>query len=436
MTITESPKLQSELPADRADDLDVAAIRRDFPILSTEVNGHPLVYLDNAATSQKPRQVIDALVRYYETQNSNIHRGAHTLAARATDLYEGTRARLAEFIGATLPEEIVFTRNTTESINLVAFTWGAQHIGKGDEIVVSQMEHHSNLVPWQLLAEAKGAHLKFVPLTPTYKFDLAAYTELLNPRVKLVAVTHMSNVLGTIAPVAEISRLAHQVGALVLVDGAQSAPHLSVDVKQLGCDFFALSSHKMLGPTGVGALWARKALLDNMPPFMTGGSMIGQVQWTKSTWAPVPQKFEAGTPNIADVIAFGTAIEYLDSLGMERVRQHEKALVKYALDVLRRDHPELALYGPSDAESRGGVVAFNYKGGRPHSHDVGQLLDEQGIAIRAGHHCCGPLHTLLQAPGSARASFYVYNTFEEVDALSRGLNVVKRVFRQVIERPQ
>jgi cysteine desulfurase/selenocysteine lyase len=411
--------------------LDVAAIRRDFPILDVEVNGRPLVYLDSAATSQKPRQVIEALVRYYEQQNAGVHRSAHTLAARATDLYEGTRARLAEFIGASNPREIVFTRNTTEAINLVAYTWGRRYVGKGDEIIVSQMEHHSNLVPWQLLAEEKGAHLRFAPITPTHRFDLAAFRELLNPRVKLVAVTHMSNVLGTITPVAEISRLAHEFGALVLVDGAQSAPHLPIDVKRLGCDFFAFSAHKMLGPTGVGALWGRLELLESMPPFLAGGSMISEVQWTRSTWAPVPQKFEAGTPNIADVIAFGAAIEYLDNLGMDRVRQHEKELTQYALTVLRRDHPDLIIYGPNDVEWRGGIVAFNMRGrgeSTVHSHDVGQILDDQGIAIRTGHHCCKPLHTLLEAPESARASFYIYNTPEEVDALSRGLELVKRIF--------
>ena len=411
--------------------LDVAAIRRDFPILSTEVNGHPLVYLDNAATSQKPRQVIDALVRYYERQNAAVHRSGHTLAARATELYEGTRVRLAEFIGAPDSREVIFTRNTTEAINLVSHAWGGKHIGKGDEIVLTQMEHHSNLVPWQLLAEASGAHLRFTPMAPNFKFDMAAYRQLLNPRVKLVAVTHMSNVLGTITPVKEISRLAHEVGAVVLVDGAQSAPHLPVNVRDLGCDFFALSGHKMLGPTGVGALWGRLELLEAMPPFLGGGSMIGEVQWTRSTWAPVPQKFEAGVPNIADVIAFGAAIEYLTELGMSRVRDHEKDLVGYALAKLREEHPDLILYGPSDVEWRGGVVAFNLRGrgeGTVHSHDVAQLLDDQGIAIRAGHHCCRPLHSLLEAPESARASFYVYNTREEVDALSRALDRVERIF--------
>jgi len=422
------------LTAVKPDVLDVDAIRKDFPILNQQVNGHPLVYLDNAATSQKPRQVIEALVRYYEEFNSNVHRGAHTLGDRATEAYEGTRARLAQFLGAADPSEIVFTRNTTEAINLVMNTWAWQHVGKGDDIVVSQMEHHSNLVPWQMLAQAKGAHLRFVPLTPNHKFDLAAYAELLTPRVKLVAVTHMSNVLGTIAPVAAISRLAHERGALVLVDGAQSVPHMPVDVQQLGCDFFALSSHKMLGPTGVGALWARRELLEEMPPFLFGGMMIGEVQWTKATWGAVPHKFEAGTPNIADVVAFRAAIDYLDNLGMAAVREHEKELVQFALKLLREAHPELTIYGPSDVEVRGGVVSFNVR--NVHGHDVGQLLDDQGIAVRAGNHCCGPLHLLLGAPGSARASFYVYNAREEVEALSRGLDRVRHVFRRAIERPE
>jgi cysteine desulfurase / selenocysteine lyase len=411
------------------DPLDEQAIRRDFPILNTEVNGRPLVYLDNAATSQKPRQVIQALVDYYEKHNSNIHRGAHTIAARATDMYEQTRARTAAFINAPDSREIVFTRNTTEALNLVAYTWGLEHIHRGDEIVVTQMEHHSNLVPWQRLAEAREAHLKYVPLTPNHKFDVAAFTALLGPRTKLVAVSHMSNVLGTIAPVQEICRLAHQAGAVVAVDGAQSAPHLPVDVQRLGCDFFAFSAHKMLGPTGVGVLWGRYELLEAMPPFLSGGSMIGQVQWQRSTWAPVPQKFEAGTPNIGDVIAFSAAIDYLSAIGMDRVRAHEREMTEYALHVLKEDHPDLVVYGPNDLDWRGGVVSFNMAGLHPHPHDVGQLLDDQGIAIRAGQHCCGPLHLALGAPASARASFYVYNTRADVEALSHGLHLVKKTFR-------
>jgi cysteine desulfurase/selenocysteine lyase len=415
--------------------LDVASIRRDFPILNETINGHPLVYLDNAATSQKPRQVIQALVDYYEHLNANVHRSGHTLGVRASEAYERSRTLLAAFIGAAESAEVIFTRNTTEALNLVAYAWAAQHLKAGDEILVTQMEHHSNLVPWQQVAEAKGAKLRFVPITPTHRFDLAAFAELLNPRVKLVALPQVSNMLGTIAPVAEVSRLAHEVGAIVVVDGAQSAPHMPVDVQALGCDFFALSSHKMLGPTGVGALWGRRALLDAMPPFLTGGSMIGEVQWTRSTWAPLPQKFEAGTPNIADVVAFGAAVEYLDALGMDRVRAHEVELTRYALQTLRRDHPELTLYGPNDAAARAGVISFNLKNGAVHPHDIAQLLDEEGIAVRAGHHCARPLHGVLNTTASARASFYVYNTPEEVDALSHGIAVVKRVFKRVLERP-
>ncbi|HEU5317473.1 MAG TPA: cysteine desulfurase [Chloroflexota bacterium] len=408
--------------------LDVDAIRRDFPILSQEINGHPLVYLDNAGTSQKPRAVIQALVDYYERDNSNIHRANHTLGARATEKYEAARARTAQFIGAIDPREIVFTRNTTESINLVAYAWGMTNVKRGDEIVVTQMEHHSNLVPWQRLAELKGAHLKFVPLTPTHKFDVAAYKALLSEKTRLVAISHMSNVLGTITPVAEISRLAHDVGALVVVDGAQSAPHLPVDVRSLGCDFFAFSAHKMLGPTGVGVLWARFDVLDAMPPFLSGGSMIGQVQWQKSTWAPVPLKFEAGTPNVGDVIAFTAALDYLSAIGMANVRAHERELTDYALHVLKEDHPDLIVYGPSDLDVRGGVISFNMPDFHPHPHDVGQLLDDHGVAVRAGQHCCGPLHLALAAPASARASFYVYNTRADVEALSAGIQQVKKVF--------
>jgi len=411
--------------------LDVDAIRRDFPILAQEINGRPLIYLDNAGTSQKPRQVIQALVEYYERDNSNIHRANHTLGARATEKYEAARARAAAFINAPDTREIVFTRNTTESINLVAYAWGVANVRKGDEIILTQMEHHSNLVPWQRLCELKGAHLKFVPLTPTHKFDVAAFKALLTEKTRLVAVTHMSNVLGTIAPIAEICRLAHDAGAIVVVDGAQSTPHLPVDVRALGCDFFAFSAHKMLGPTGVGVLWGKLDLLEAMPPFLSGGSMIGQVQWQRSTWAPVPLKFEAGTPNVGDVIAFTAALDYLSALGMKNVRAHERDLTEYALHVLKEDHPDLLMYGPPDLDVRGGVVSFNMAEFHPHPHDVGQLLDDHGVAVRAGQHCCGPLHLALGAPASTRASFYVYNTRADVEALSAGLTQVKKVFNTI-----
>ena len=316
--------------------LDVAQIKHDFPILSQQVNGRPLVYLDSAATSQKPRQVIDALVRFYETSNANIHRGIHTLAVRATDQYDGTRSKVARFIGASNPADIVFTRNTTESINLIARAWGDANLHEGDEIVLSLMEHHSNIVPWQLAARRRGAVLRYAGITPEGQLDLDGLRAMIGPRTKIVSLVHMSNVLGTINPIAEIAEMAHQHGALLLVDAAQSVPHLPVSVDALGCDFLAFSAHKMLGPTGVGVLWARPGLLDAMEPFLGGGDMIALVRQEGSTWADVPNKFEAGTPNIADVVAFGAAIEYLEALGMDNVRAHEISLTDYAMDRLAR----------------------------------------------------------------------------------------------------
>ena len=413
--------------------LDVETIRRDFPILATQVNGHALVYLDSAATSQKPRQMIDALVGYYSSQNANIHRAAHTLASQATELYETTRQKLARFIGAPSPDEVIFTRNTTEAINLVAGSWGAAKVHAGDEIVLTQAEHHANLVPWQVLAQSRGASLRYAPIDADGLVDLDAYRALLSPRTRVVAITHVSNVLGTIAPVAEMTRLAHAVGAIVVVDGAQSAPHLPIDVAALGCDFFALSAHKMLGPTGVGALWGRRKLLEAMPPFLTGGSMITHVDWDHSTWAPIPQKFEAGTPNIADVIAFGASIDYLEALGMEAVHRHEQEITAYAIATLRERHPAMTIYGTDDTDVRGGVVTFNIR--NVHPHDVSEILDGRGIAIRAGQHCAHPLHKVLGTGATARASFYLYNLNREVDALSDGLAQVETVFRRVIDRP-
>jgi cysteine desulfurase/selenocysteine lyase len=428
MIITDKTAPVTEHPS-----LDVDAIRRDFPILATQVNGHTLVYLDSAATSQKPRQMIDALVAYYSGQNANIHRAAHSLASRATELYETTRQKLARFIGAPSPDEVIFTRNSTESLNLVAGSWGTANVHAGDEIIVTQAEHHSNLVPWQVLAQATGASIVVAPIDAHGLVDLDAYRALLSQRTKVVAITHMSNVLGTIAPVAEMSRLAHAVGAIVVVDGAQSAPHLPLSVQSLGCDFFALSAHKMLGPTGVGALWGRRELLDAMPPFLTGGSMIGHVDWDRSTWAPIPQKFEAGTPNIADVIAFGASIDYLEALGMESVRHHEQEITAYAIATLRERHPAITIYGTDDTSVRGGVVTFNIR--NVHPHDISEILDERGIAIRAGQHCAHPLHKILGTGATARASFYLYNLNSEVDALSEGLAQVETVFRRVIDRP-
>ena len=408
--------------------LDVNAIRRDFPILARTVNGRRLVYLDNGATTQKPRAVIDALVHYYEHSNANVHRGIHTLADEATTAYEGVRAQTAAFIGAAQESEIVFTRNTTEAINLVANGWGRKFLRPGEEIVVSEMEHHSNLVPWQLVAAATGARLRAIPLLPDGTLDLDAARALLaSGRVRLLAVTHMSNVLGTITPVAELARLAHAAGALILVDGAQSVPHLPVDVQALDIDFLAFSAHKMLGPTGVGVLWGRRELLAAMDPFLGGGSMIATVEIEESTWAEAPQKFEAGTPNIADVVAFGAALDYLTKLGLANVRAHEIELTAYALKALGAV-AGVTVHGPRDAEQRGGLVSFSYAD--LHPHDISQALDQYGVAVRAGHHCTQPLHRWLnvEANATTRASFYIYNDRDDVDALVEGLRAAGRFF--------
>lgn len=404
---------------------DVQAIRRDFPVLARQVNGKPLVYLDNAATSQKPRCVIEALVDYYERYNANIHRGLHTLSEEATAAYEDVRRKVANLIHAERPECVVFVRNTTEGINLVARSWGGKHLRPGDEIVLTEAEHHSNLVPWQLIAREAGARLRFIPILDDGTLDLDAASRLIGPRTRLVAVAHMSNVLGTIHPVRRLADMAHGVGALILVDGAQSVPHLPVDVRELGCDFLAFSSHKMLGPTGIGALYGRLDLLEGMDPYMGGGSMIRSVGLEESSWGDVPQKFEAGTPNIADTVAFGVAIDYLQALGMDDVRAHEHELVAYALDVLGRLEG-MRIFGPLDPAMRGGVVSFWY--GDIHPHDLGTVVDQDGVAIRAGHHCCQPLMRRLGVPATARASFYIYNTPDEVDVLAHALKRAKELF--------
>ncbi len=405
--------------------IDVAAVRQDFPILSQMVNGKPLVYLDNAATSQKPRQVIDALVRYYETDNANVHRGIHTLSMRASEQYERSRSRLAAFIGARRADSVVFTRNTTEAINLVAHAWGDRHIGPGDEIVLTEMEHHSNIVPWQLLANRKGARLVYARIGATGELDLDEMRGLIGPRTRLVSVTQASNVLGTINPVAEIATMARGAGAAMHVDAAQSAPHMPIDVEALGCDFLALSAHKMLGPTGVGALWAREERFAEMDPFLGGGGMIERVEEQMSTWAPVPDRFEAGTPSIGDAIAFEPAIDYLERLGMENVRRHEVELNGIAIDRLKTV-PGLTIHGPQAPEARAGVLSFEIEG--VHPHDVATILDSEGIAVRAGHHCAQLLMRRLGVPATTRASFYVYNTAAEVDALVEGLGRVRSVF--------
>ncbi len=390
---------------------DVQAIRRDFPILDREVNGHPLVYLDSAASSQRPRQVLDAMRRYYERDHANVHRGAHTLATLATDAYEAARANVARFIGAPEPRSLVFTRNTTEAINLVAASWGRANLREGDEVVLSVAEHHANLVPWQFLQRDLGVVLRFVPLTLDQRVDMTALAAALTPRTRLVATFHMSNVLGAINPVAEVVRLAHDAGALALIDGAQGAPHLSVDVAELGCDFYAFSGHKMLGPTGIGALWARPDVLEAMPPFLGGGEMIRRVTLEGSTYADIPMRFEAGTPSVAEAVGLSAAVDYLEALGMPAVARHDAELAELALGLLD-DVPGVRTFGPRGAD-RGGVVAFEVTG--LHAHDVATALDLQGIAVRAGHHCAQPLGHILGAPATARASFYVYTTREEVE---------------------
>lgn len=411
--------------------LDVMRIREDFPILAQEVNGFPLVYLDNAATTQKPRQVIDALVRYYETTNANIHRGIHTLAVQATEQYEATRDAVARHIGASNPADIVFTRNTTESINLVARAWGEAHIREGDEIVLSLMEHHSNIVPWQLLASRTGAALRYIGITDDGQLDMEQAREIIGPRTRLVSIVHMSNVLGTINPVADLAAMAHEHGAMFLLDGAQSAPHMPIDVGALGCDFFAFSAHKMLGPTGVGILWARPGLLESMPPFLGGGDMISVVRADASTWADVPHKFEAGTPNIADVIAFGAALDYLHNLGMKNVRQHEQDITAAAIDSLMSIEG-VRVHGPLDADKRGGAVSFTVDG--IHPHDISTIVDQYGVAIRAGHHCAQLLMRRLEVPATNRASFYIYNHPGEIDALVEALDHAFRIFHRAESR--
>ncbi len=397
--------------------LDTAAVRAQFPILAREVHGHPLVYLDNAATTQKPQSVIDALTSYYSTMNANIHRGLHTLAEEATGAYEDVRKQVAEFIGASSYREIVFTRNTTESLNLLAYTLGAR-LRPGDEIVLTAAEHHSNLVPWQLVTQRTGAVLRFIELNDDQQIDVDTARAAINANTRIVSIVHMSNVLGSIAPVAEISEMARSVGAAMIVDAAQSAPHIPIDVNDLGVDYLAFSAHKMLGPTGVGVLWGRQELLADLDPFLGGGEMISVVTREESSWAALPHKFEAGTPNIADVVAFGAALDFLSDLGMDAIAAHDAELTHYAVERLSRLEG-LDIYGPSDPTERSAVIAFNYRD--IHSHDVATILDRSGVAIRAGHHCAQPLMRTLEVPATARASFYLYNERSEVDALVDGL---------------
>ena len=405
--------------------LNLNKIRKDFPILTRETaNGKRVIYLDSTATSQKPLQVIEAMNDYYRRSNANIHRGVHTLAEEATSLYEGARERIAKFVNAASAREIIYTRNTTESINLVAYSWARANLKAGDLVILTEMEHHSNLVPWHMLQMERGIELEFIPVTENGLLDLDAYKSLLNRNPKLVSFTHMSNVLGTINPAGEIIKLAHAAGAVTLVDGAQSVPHLSVDVQALGADFYAFSAHKMCGPTGIGVLYGKSALLEAMPPFLGGGDMIKEVKLRSFRPNTLPHKFEAGTPAIAEAVGFGAAVDYLTSVGMNAIAAHEHEITEYALERLE-EIPGVKLFGPS-AEHKGGVAAFTLQG--VHPHDVAQILDQDGIAVRAGHHCAQPLHEKFGIPATSRASFYLYSTKEEVDQLVKGLYKVKEVF--------
>ncbi len=417
---------------------EVARVRKDFPILDRTVRGgRPLVYLDSANTSQKPRQVIDALDDFYARHNANIHRATHELGEEATEAYEGARIKVARFIGTADETEVVFTKNVSEGINLVAYSIGNATAGlggqaaaglrlaPGDEIVITEMEHHSNIVPWQLLCERTGATLRWFGVTPDGRLDLSQAAELINPRTRLVALAHQSNVLGTINPVADVAARAHEVGALVLVDAAQSAPHGLVDVRSLGADFVGFTSHKMCGPTGIGVLWARRDLLEQMPPFLGGGEMIETVWMDRSTFAPPPHKFEAGTMPIAEAVGLGAAIDYLTDVGLPAVRVHEQDLLAHALAALA-EIDGLRILGPTQAVDRGAAISFALDG--IHPHDLSQVLDDRGVAVRAGHHCAWPLHRALGVQASTRASLYLYNTHEEVAALADGIRQAQKFF--------
>lgn len=401
-----------------------AQVRKDFPILDQQVHGKPLVYLDNAATTQKPRAVIDAITRYYEKDNAAVHRAIHELGARATDAYEGARAKVAKFIGAPSERNIIFVKNASEAVNLVAYAWGRRSLRAGDEILVSRMEHHSNLIPWQELAKATGAEIRYIDLTPDGRLDMDDFEAKLTPKTRVLAVTHASNVLGTVVPVKTMSKMARKVGAVVLVDGAQSAPHMPVNVQDLDCDFFAFSGHKMCGPTGIGVLYGKSELLDVMDPFLYGGSMITSVDLEGAQWHEVPWRFEAGVPNMAGAVGLGAAIDYLESIGMEQIWQHEQSLLQYTVEALQQIDG-LTMYGPSEGE-RTGLVAFNLDD--VHPHDIATVLDQEGVAIRAGHHCAQPVMEWLDVPATARASFYVYNTTDDIDALVRALRKTKEFF--------
>ncbi|AZK48157.1 cysteine desulfurase [Paenibacillus lentus] len=401
-----------------------ALIKEQFPILNQEINGHPLVYLDSAASSQKPRKVLDALKHYYEWDNANVHRGVHTLGSRATDDYESARERVARFIGAEHTEEIIFTRGTTTAINLVASSYGSSALGESDEIVITQMEHHSNLIPWQQLALKTGAVLKFIPLQPDGSVALADVEKTVTPKTKIVAMSYVSNVLGVVNPVKQIAEIAHRHGAVMVVDGAQSTPHMKVDVQELGCDFYAFSGHKMCAPTGIGVLYGKKRLLEAMEPIEYGGEMIDDVGLYESTWKELPYKFEGGTPIIAGAVGLAAAIDFLEEIGMDEIHRHEMKLAAYSIERLS-EIDGVTIYGPREREV--GLITFNLDD--VHPHDVATVLDASGIAIRAGHHCCQPLMRWLEASATARASFYLYNTEEDIDRLADALIQAKEYFK-------
>ena len=401
----------------------VNQIRNDFPILKQQVNGCPLVYLDNGATSQKPQSVIDAIVNYYSTTNSNVHRGVHTMSQQATDGYEGARAKVRQFINASDDREIIFTRNTTEGINLVAHSYGRQNIGPGDDIIVSNMEHHSNIVPWQMLCEETGANLRVVPIDDAGELLMDEYEKMLSSRTKLVSITHVSNALGTILPAALIARMAHAHGAPVLFDGAQAVPHMPVDVQELDCDFYVFSGHKLFGPTGIGILYGKAEYLEAMPPFLGGGEMIKSVTFEKTIYNDLPYKFEGGTPDIAGAIGLGAAIDYVNDLGFDQITAHEDELLRYGTDALSTIEG-LKIIGT--AEHKAGILSFVMD--LAHPHDIGTILDEQGIAVRTGHHCAQPVMQRFQIPATARASLAFYNTKEDIDALVKGIDRVIEVF--------
>jgi cysteine desulfurase / selenocysteine lyase len=405
--------------------VDAQKLRADFPILAQEFNGKPLAYLDSAVTSQKPRQVLEAMTNFYETSYANVHRGVYSLAERATEGFEGARAKVARFVNAPSSRELIFTRNATEGLNLVAYAWGLTNLGAGDLVVVSELEHHSNFVPWQYMAKRTGAGFRMIPLAENGELDIDALEGIAaEGRIKVVATNYVSNALGTINPVERLASWAHERDAIMVVDAAQAAPHLAIDVQAIGCDFLAFSAHKMCGPSGVGALWGRRELLEEMEPFNLGGHMIRKVQFEETTWGDLPHKFEAGTSPIAEAVGFGAAVDYLNAVGLEAIEQYEHELVAYALERVQ-DVPGIVLYGPAP-ERRAGIVSFNMDG--VHPHDVAQVLDWEGVAIRAGHHCCQPLMQRLGVAATNRASFYLYTLPEEIDRLADGLLRVRKVF--------